>query len=359
MSVCAILGAGAGGQSLATLLKQRGHEVRLWDKFPEPIELIKKKGKIDLRGALHFSSRPDICTNNLLEAVNGVNLIFVVVPAHVHSELAKDIATLVTPGQTVILNPGRTAGSLEFRQVLKTNGCSEPPLIAETQTLWCACRMKHAGTVELLSVKRENCLALLPCGEKPDVKQELSDIYDNLTFACSTLHTGLENIGAILHPAPVLLNTGWIEVRKEFFPHYLSIGESLAAFLEKMDAERLCVAEAFGIKARSVNEWHQDMYECHGDNLLDTLKLNSGYASIDTPRSLSHRYIYEDVPTGLVPISELGRAAGVTTRHIDLIIDLAEAILGVAFRENGRNLKRLGLVGKSIEEIVQIFEGRS
>ena len=118
-----------------------------------------------------------------------------------------------------------------------------------------------------------------------------------------------------------------------------------------MDIERLAVAKKYGVEVRSVKQWHEDNYGTKGANLFETLQKNSAYASIDAPRSLNTRYITEDIPTGLVPISELGRAAGVKTPLMDLIIELGSNLLEVDFRKEGRNLSRLGLEGKSINEI--------
>jgi len=62
------------------------------------------------------------------------------------------------------------------------------------------------------------------------------------------------------------------------------------------------------------------------------------------------RYLTEDVPTGLVPLSELGRALGILTPHIDNLIDLASEELNIDFRINGRTLDRLGLRKDAVVE---------
>lgn len=358
MIISAILGAGPGGQSLAALLKKNGHEVRLWDRFSTALEPLQEEKTVHLRGAVDCDAPLDLISNDLNDTLAGATLVFVVVPAHAHADIATLLAPLTTPNQLFILCPGRTAGALDFQRRLRLDGCDSLPMIAETQSLWCACRSRQPGLVEVLSVKRANTIAFLPPDGSNSARGELVRILRSVEFAPSILHTGLENIGAMLHPMPVLLNAGWIETRNTPFPHYHSITGTIAHFLEELDRERITVARAFGVRVRTVSEWHEDVYECRGDNILETLRLNSGYASIDAPSTLRHRYIYEDVPTGLVPISELGRVAGVGTPYIDLTIDLASALLGEDFRKNGRNLSRLGLLGLKVPEVVQAFEGR-
>ena len=56
--------------------------------------------------------------------------------------------------------------------------------------------------------------------------------------------------------------------------------------------------------------------------------------------------------TGVLPIMELGRAAGVETPLLESMIHICEALLGQDLHTNGRNLKNLGLAGKSKQEIL-------
>jgi opine dehydrogenase len=357
MSIYAVLGLGSGGQALAAILKHKDHGIRLWNRSPGKLQAIRDNNGIDVNGQMMFRVSIDKLTANVSDATENAKIIFVVVPASAHRDIADFVAPHIKRDQAIILNPGRTAGCLDFRNALLNGGCNDLPIILETQSLFCACRSDRPGNVNIISFKRDNTISCTPKARFGEVKNDLMSIYDNLIFAPSVLHTSMENIGAILHPAPVLLNTGWIESRDVFFPHYYyGISKSIAGFLEKMDLERLEVAQKYGIEVRSVKQWHEDNYGTIGSNLFETLQKNSAYASIDAPRVLTHRYITEDIPTGLVPISELGRAAGIKTPLIDMIIDLGSDLLEMDFRKKGRNLRSLGLEGKSINEIKQSFE---
>lgn len=359
MSEYTVLGAGNGGQTLAALLKLAGHKVRLWNRSAPVLESLRQRGHIELRGQTQGKARIDLMTTDIAQAVSDVEIILVVVPASAHRDVALLIAPWVSRDQIIILNPGRTGGALEVRHVLTRERGHDIPTILETQSLFCACRARQPGTADILSFKRENTISGLPNLLTLDFLNSLHlSIYGDFRVAQSTLQTGLENIGAILHPAPVLLNTGWIESRDVFFPHYyFGISPSVSSFLERMDEERLAVADRFGVQVRSVKQWHEDMYGCVGSNLYETLQKNSAYASIDAPRTLSHRYLTEDIPTGLVPMSELGRVAGVPTPLMDMIIDLGCLMLSCDFRAEGRNLERMGISQMSVEEIKETFCG--
>ena len=355
----AVLGAGNGGQALAALLKHQGHTVRLWARNAALVDRMNlSERRIEVYGALRATVTLDTITSDIGQASEGASILFVVVPANVHFEIASRLAAIVENTQTVILNPGRTAGVVEFIHTLLSCGLQKEalPLVLETQSLFCACRARSAGVVDILSFKKENVIGGMPMEGIPGVLEKCASVYGNLKIASNTLVTGLDNMGALLHPTPVLLNTGWIESREVFFGHYYqAISPSVASFIEKMDVERFVIAERLQVPVRSVKQWHEEVYGFQGESLFETLHGNSAYASIDAPRTLCHRYLTEDIPTGLVPLSELGKLIGFPTPHVDIIIKLGCAMLGIDFCSQGRNLARLGLQGKTIAEIKEIF----
>jgi len=74
-----------------------------------------------------------------------------------------------------------------------------------------------------------------------------------------------------------------------------------------------------------------------------TYNSDGPYQATGTPKSLDHKFITEDVPTGLVPMSALGEAARVRTPAIDALIEIVRNMTGKDFAAEGRSLERLGL----------------
>jgi opine dehydrogenase len=64
----------------------------------------------------------------------------------------------------------------------------------------------------------------------------------------------------------------------------------------------------------------------------------------------------EDIPTGLVPMIELGRLIGVPTPRMELVAKLGEYLLEEDFFSTGRTLKNLGLEGMSAKDFQQYLE---
>jgi opine dehydrogenase len=114
------------------------------------------------------------------------------------------------------------------------------------------------------------------------------------------------------------------------------------------------VAAALGIRAQTAREWLATAYSATGNDLYEAMHDNPGYQGISAPRSLRHRYIFEDVPFSLVPISELGKRFGVNVWAIESMIQLACVIHGTDYRHRGRTLERMGLTGLRVGEITNL-----
>ena len=103
-------------------------------------------------------------------------------------------------------------------------------------------------------------------------------------------------------------------------------------------------------------EWFHRTYHIEGDSIYDCIQNNPSYETIDAPGSLNHRYILEDIPCGLVPLEAVGLKMGINMEYTSLVIDLASKLMGIDFRETGRNLEFLDNVSK--EELKAVL-GRS
>jgi opine dehydrogenase len=173
------------------------------------------------------------------------------------------------------------------------------------------------------------------------------------------LHTSLNNMGAIFHPALTLLNAGRIESTRGDYQFYVDgVTSSVARVLEVLDRERVTVAAALGIRAITATEWLQMAYDARGSSLGEAIHNNPGYHGIRAPANLEHRYIYEDVPMSLVPIAALGAQYGVQTRGIEAIVRLACIVHHTDYWRTGRTLDKLGLEGLSVSELTAyVMEG--
>lgn len=355
----AVIGAGNGGQAIAGYLAMQGYNIALYDIVKEKIEELKRLGGIKLEGRIGGFGKLGCITTDIKEAVQGAAIIMVTTIANAHKAVAQNIAPFVVDGQVIILNPGRTCGALVFKQTLVESGCKARFYLAEAQTLVYACRIVQNGTVNIIGVKDEVLLSALPSKDTDYVLSKIKPLYPSFMKTTNVLRTSLENIGAMFHPCVLLFNAATIE-RNEVFWFYRDMTERVAAFIEKFDAERLAVGKAYGIDLLGVNEWIKFAYkDTEGDTLCERMRNNPAYHDIKSPSSIFTRQLTEDIPTGVLPIMELGRAAGVNTPLLESMIHICEALLGQDLHTKGRNLKDLGLEGKTKQEIIDYITHES
>ena len=210
--------------------------------------------------------------------------------------------------------------------------------MAETQTIIYTCRRNDRNTVSIYALKEGVPLATADSSKAQQVINALPEcIRGYFVAADSDVETSLGNVGMVLHCAPVLMNIGWIESKTvEFKYYYEGISPSIAKVLEKIDAERVAVANAMGAEMETLMGWLIRTYHTHGSNLFECLQNNESYRDIDAPVTIYHRYIEEDVPNGLVPLEAAGKKYGVETPTTSLIIDLANAVMQKDYRQTGR-----------------------
>jgi opine dehydrogenase len=353
-----ILGAGNGGQAMAAFLSLSGHEVVLYDRYEEAVAPILQKGGIELSGvsAQGFARLAKV-TTDLKEALLEKGLIIVVLPAFAHAYIAEQVAPLLRNDDVIILSPGSTGGALEFRKVLTERGAPKDVKVGETNTLIYACRMSGPGHVKILGVKEYLGVAALPAKDAEALLAPLKELYPQAYAEKNVLSTGLNNLNPMFHVFPTLANLGWLEATQGNFKFYHDgVRASVAKLVEAVDRERMMLCQSLGIPTLSVLEWQKNFYGASGGSLPEVLRSNRSYDEIQAPSSKETRLLTEDVPMGLVPMSEIAKIAGVPTPFMDSAILLASEIMGQDYRATGRNLEAMGLVGLNKEELLHRAE---
>ncbi len=352
----AVIGAGHGGKAMAAHLGLLGCQVTLYNRTPDRVAAIKARGGIDLENAdgPRGFARITRVTSDMQEALAHADLVMVVVPSSAHADIARTAAPYLRDGQIVVLHPGRTLGAIEFDKVLRDNGCKADVTVAEAETFIYASRSDGPAQARIFRIKEAVPVAALPATRTRCVLDALLPAYPQYIDGISVLHTGLNNMGAIFHPALTLLNAGRIESTHGDYQFYIEgVTPSVARVLEVLDRERVTVAAALGIRGRTALEWLKLAYDAVGEDLNEAIHNQPGYYGIKAPSTMNHRYIFEDVPMSLVPIAALGQHFGVSVRGMDAIIRLACIIHRTDYWRRGRTLDKLGIDKLSVSELTQ------
>ena len=350
-----VIGAGHGGKAMAAHLALMGFKVTLYNRTFEHVEIIHKRGGIDLESYdswPHGFGKLALVTADIKKALAKAQVIMVVVPSSAHVDIAKTCAPYLRNKQIILLHPGRTCGAIEFKMTLVAQGCKADVIVAEAETFIYASRSDGPAQARIFRIKEAVPLAALPAIHTQVVLDAIKPAYPQFIDGKNVLNTGLNNMGAIFHPTITLLNAGWIEATHGDFQFYIDgVTTSTARLLEVLDRERVTVASAVGVRARTAMEWLQLAYNAVGEDLNEAIHNQPGYYGIKAPSTLHHRYIFEDVPMSLVPIASLGGRFGVSVRGMDSIIRMACIIHRTDYWKRGRTVDKLGIGHLSVSEL--------
>jgi hypothetical protein len=173
------VGAGHGGKAMAADLATRGFAVNLYNRSAERIKEIALRGAIELEREdnSHRLGRLALVTSDIAEALQDSDVVMVVLPASGHRDVAWLCAPHLRDGQSVVLNPGRTGGALEFRQILDQAGCGADVTVAEAGTFIFASR--STGPTEARIFRRKNTvpLAALPATRTGHVLEAVCEAF--------------------------------------------------------------------------------------------------------------------------------------------------------------------------------------
>lgn len=347
----AVLGAGHGGCAAAADLTARGFAVRLQARRAERLAAIRAQGGIRARGVHEGVFPVARLTTDAAEAVEGADLVMLVVPSVAHEAYARELAPLLRPGAPVFLNPGHTGGGLHFARELRRSGYRHEVATCETVTLTYIARLEAEATVGIYSYTRNLMFAAFPGRHAARLHALLAPVYPEIALASSVLETGLSNMNAVFHPPGMLMNAGWIEATGGNFLFYQEgITEAVGRVVAGIDAERLAVAKALGVPARPFLETFHAAGLTTREAMLSgsvsrACRESAPNATLKSPPSLDHRYVHEDVGYGLVPMTAFAQLGGVPTPVIDAHVALLSLAAGIDYAATGLTLEKLGLAG--------------
>ncbi len=355
-----IIGAGMGGKGLAAQLGIDGHRLRIQDIDEAQIAGMRAAGGLHVEGRDISFAPVELATTDLAAAVQGAAVLIVSTYGNDHPTLARQLAPLLEDGQLIVLCQGHFCGPLVFRSALDAAGCKARVDIAEMDAYPYMLHVKTPDSVIMTSIKEKWHLAALPASRTAACLARIQHAFPGLAAAGTMLETALVDLGGILHVGGMITNVGMVEGEQSYNFYANNMVPSVCNLLLAMDRERLQVAQAFAIKTVDIPTWLAITYSFRDMTLHEALQKMAvtHYRYAPAPKSLTHRYLVQDVGCGLVPLSALGKVAGIATPVIDSVIQIANALTGRDFFVEGRNLQALGLAGKSIAEINATITGK-
>ncbi len=338
-----IIGAGNGGRAFAAYLAQKGYKVNLCYRTLQNIHHIMETKTIESEGEVEGTFSLNLVTDRYDLVLKTANLILLVVPASVHVSIVKDMLPYLRDGQILLLNPGRTWGAIHVKSVIAQERPNLQVYVGETETLLFTCRSVEDRGVTIFKIKNSMNYCFYPESDNAYVDYIISDIFPNLSLVDDVKITSLTNIGAIIHPAAVVLNAGAISRQDGFLFYREGLTKEVVNVIENVDKERCAIMARIGMAHETFLEWAKKTYGVLYGDYFEAFQNIVPYKDIGAPTSLFTRYITEDVPTGLVPFSSMGEYFDIKTPFIDSIILMASSLVGEDFRITGRTIENVGV----------------
>jgi opine dehydrogenase len=356
----AIIGAGNGGCAAVADLTVRGFDVRLYGRSAGTVAPLQERGGVEYEGALGegFASLVTI-TNDVAAAMDGADLVLIMGPTHAHEDIARVIAPHLHTDQLVMAAPGHTL--LLIPNAIRKHG-GRLGVYCDSATLPYICRKISPVRVRISRAAQTMLFAVFPAADTGLVARRVKPVLPRIEPRPSLLHTVFPYTNAIHHPAALLLNVGRVEsTGGDYYHYYDGITPGVGRLIDALDRERVAVAKAFGVMVEPLPDYffrlgYTDAEGQAGGGAYSVFHHSEPNRWIKAPASIDHRFFNEDVPYGLVAISELGRLAGVPTPEADAVIAIASTVSGRAFRAEGLTLERMGVAGLGPVELVRLLE---
>lgn len=355
----AIIGGGNGAQAMAGYFgMHEDYEVRLFDYFQKTVDALNAKGSIQLVGAVEGVGKLAFATTDMHKAVDGADLVMVVAPAIYHDKIARDMAPFVRKDTVIFLSPSSVFGAFAFKKALEDCGNQADVVIGESNSLLFAARLVENGKVNIGGKKDVLMVAAFPADKGHVMYDIIAPVMDGIKAYDTVLATSFDNTNCMVHPLPTMLNCNWSESGAKYKYYQEGIGKICGDYIEAIDRERVEIGKKLGLELGSdlfdIYMEYEDQYGATGPDVTTVLKSVSAYDQIYASNDVRIRYIYEDIPTGMVPFVAVGRLLGMPVAKMQLVIDLCEQMLGEDFThcESARSLDKLGLAGMNAEQIV-------
>ena len=296
----------------------------------------------------------------------------------------------------IILSPSRT---LSTPCLWKKLGEYYP--IASLSTCPYSCKAPRADTAYIKRRKRNFTVSLEGSFTLTQVAK-LGELFPQAIFTKIPATTSLGNIGAILHPATFLMNYDDIKENPtySFYMEGIANNKMVGETIGKLDQMRLKIADKLGVKTFGLEgkdneiEWAQIMSSMRekevgiydknllryirrdslsvlsnsipsiyhwldytygverkiGESICEAIRRTPTYQTNSVPQD---RYIFEDIPTGLIPLRNLAKRFGIEHDVADAVIDMFERLFPQRDKSNDRTLSEY-----SDDYIVDYLKGK-
>ena len=337
-----IAGAGGIGYASAAWLAHAGHEVRIWSPRTGSAAALRSE-PLQADGVLQASVKVHVA-ESAAELVRGADAVLVAVPVNGHKAVMDALLPHLAAGQTVIVSSMASLSALYLYEQARSRGIDIT--VAAMGTTALTARRTGGAQVRVMTRRRELGLSALPLARAPQALALARGLFgDVFVPEANVLASTLVNINPVAHGPLALFNWTRIE-RAENWPQYHYMTPGVAAVIERLDAERIALAAAFGLQVRTIEAHFAKSFGTESARLADiAAELHAKRGGPPGPTETDTRFLEEDVPFGLVFNLALGPVAGVPMPATRSVVEIASLVTGRDYAAGNDLLGPLAIEG--------------
>jgi len=344
-----IAGVGGIGLACAAWIAERGHDVAVWG--PRGGAQVLQETQLTATGALNATLKITLAPSAQALA-DHADVVLIAVPANGHRAVMEALLPYLRSGQLVIVSAIGSLSSLYLYEAALV--CGKRIGVASFGTTALTARRKTPVEVNIMTRRASVGVSCLPQAMLPDALAICENLFGGVfVVEDNPLVSSLSNTNAVGHVPLALFNWTRIE-RAEAWPQYHYMTPHVCGVIEKLDAERLAVAQAFGLTLRGVAQHFIRSFQIDATELsVVAAELHKRRGGPPGPTEVDTRYLTEDVPFGLVFQLALARVAGVAVPVTELMIGASDLITGQALSAANDLIAVLGLSDGAVTSLMK------
>ena len=345
----AVAGTGGIGYASAAWLARAGHDVRIWSPGGHGADGL-RGAPLEAVGVLECSVRVAVAETPA-QAVAGTQAVLIAVPVNGHRAVMDALLPALSDGKTVIVSSMSSLSSLYLFE--RARGRGVDITVASMGTTVLTARRAGPAQVRVMTQRTELGVSALPAN-RTDAALALCRVLFGDVFVPepNALASALANINPVAHGPLALFNWTRIE-RAENWPQYHYMTPQVAQVIGRLDAERIALAAAFGLRVRTIEQHFAKSFGTTSATLANiAAELHAKRGGPPGPIDTATRFLGEDVPYGLVFSAALGALAGVPMPATQSVVQAASLILGRDLAAENNLLEPLALAGESAQGLL-------
>lgn len=336
-----IAGAGSIAFGTAAYLENAGLKAMLWSPSGKGTVALAAGQPLEAKGALEGSFNPGVA-GSAAELVAASEVIFLALPGYGHKAVLDALIPHLRQDQPVIISSHASFGALYLLRKLAERGVTLPVTVWGTTLL--TGRRTGDATVSVNTIRSKIDLATVPAERTPEGLALCQKLFgERFVEREGLLAISLSNLNPQNHMGIALCNMTRME-HGETWSQGGNVTENVGRLMEALDAERVAIAEALGLKVRTIFEHYHLSYHVPIASIAEmNAVLHEKGIGGQGPATADSRYVTEDVPYGLAVTAVIGRLAGKPAVLHEAGVQIFSALYGRDFAAENTLLSDLGL----------------